>query len=44
LEVKETDNTGDQGVDLIATINELRICIQCKDNLKAIGDKAVQKI
>jgi len=43
-EVKETPNTGDQGVDLIASINDLRICIQCKDHKKAIGNKAVQEI
>ena len=35
-EVKETPNTGDQGVDLIASINNLRIFIQCKDHEKAI--------
>ena len=43
-EVKETPNTGDQGVDLIASINNLRICIQCKDHEKAVGNKAVQEI
>ncbi len=43
-EVKETPNTGDQGVDLIASINDLRICIQCKDHETAIGNKAVQEI
>ncbi len=43
-EVKETPNTGDQGVDLIASINDLRICIQCKDHEKAIGNKAVMEI
>ena len=43
-EVKETPNTGDQGVDLIASINDLRICIQCKDHEKTIGNKAVQEI
>ena len=42
--VKETPNTGDQGVDLIASINDVRICIQCKDHEKAIGNKAVQEI
>jgi len=42
--VRETPNTGDQGVDLIASINDLRICIQCKDHEKAIGNKAVQEI
>ena len=43
-QLKETSNTGDQGVDLIASINDLRICIQCKDHEKAIGNKAVQEI
>jgi len=42
--VKETPNTGDQGVDLIASIDDLRICIQCKNHEKAIGNKAVQQI
>ena len=42
--VKETPPTGDQGVDLIASINNLRICIQCKDHKKVVGNKAVQEI
>ena len=42
--VKETPNTGDQGVDLIASIDNLRICIQCKDHKNIIGNKAVQEI
>ena len=42
--VEQTSITGDQGVDLIASIKELRICIQCKDHIKAIGNKAVQEI
>ena len=42
--VKETPNTGDQGVDLIASMDNLRICIQCKDHKKVIGNKAVQEI
>ena len=42
--VKETPNTGDQGVDLIASIENLRICIQCKNHKKVIGNKAVQEI
>ncbi len=42
--VKETPNTGDQGVDLIASIDNLRICIQCKNHKKIIGNKAVQEI
>ena len=42
--VKLTPNTGDQGVDLIASIEKLRICIQCKDHKKPLGNKAVQEI
>ena len=42
--VKETPNTGDQGVDLIASIGNFRICIQCKNHKKAVGNKAVQEI
>ena len=42
--VKETPNTGDQGVDLIASMDNLRICIQCKDHKKVIGNKAVQEV
>ena len=43
-EVKQTPASGDQGVDLIASINDLRLCIQCKDHQKAIGNKAVQEV
>ena len=43
-EVKQTPFSGDQGVDLIASINDFRICIQCKDHQKAIGNKAVQEV
>ena len=42
--VKKTPNTGDQGVDLIASIDNLRICIQCKNHKNIIGNKAVQEI
>ena len=42
--VKETPSTGDQGVDLIASIYNLRVCIQCKNHEKALGNKAVQEI
>jgi len=31
-------------IDAIKSINDLRICIQCKDHEKAIGNKAVQEI
>ena len=43
-EVKQTSVSGDQGVDLIASMNDLRLCIQCKDHQKAIGNKAVQEV
>ena len=43
-QVEETSITGDQGVDLIASLQELRICIQCKDHIKPIGNRAVQEI
>ena len=42
--VKKTPVSGDQGVDLIASIDNLRLCIQCKDHQKAIGNKAVQEV
>ena len=42
--VKETPSTGDQGVDLIASIDNLRICIQCKNHKKVVGNNAVQEI
>ncbi len=42
--VKETPNTGDQGVDLVASIDNLRICIQCKNHKKPVGNNAVQEV
>ncbi|ABM72308.1 Hypothetical protein P9515_11011 [Prochlorococcus marinus str. MIT 9515] len=42
--VKETPNTGDQGVDIIASIDNYRICIQCKNHKKPIGNSAIQEI
>ena len=43
-EVEDTPATGDQGVDLIASIEDVRVCIQCKCFAKAVGNKAVQEI
>ena len=43
-EVEDTTATGDQGVDLIASIENIRVCIQCKCFKKAVGNKAVQEI
>ena len=43
-QVKQTPFSGDQGVDLIASIDDLRLCIQCKDHKKPIGNKAVQEV
>ena len=42
--VKDTPSTGDQGVDIIASIKNFRLCIQCKDHINAIGNRAVQEI
>jgi len=42
--VETTPLSGDQGVDLIASIEKLRICIQCKDHKKAVGNQAVQEV
>ena len=42
--VEETPKTGDQGIDLIASVEDYRLCIQCKDHKKAIGNKAVQEV
>ena len=43
-EVEDTPTTGDQGVDLIASIEDLRVCIQCKCFEKPVGNKAVQEV
>lgn len=43
-EVLRNGGTGDQGVDLIATLNGLRVAIQCKRYTSSVGNKAVQEI
>jgi len=43
-EVETTVSSGDQGVDLIAMIDDIRVCIQCKRYSKPVGNKAVQEI
>jgi len=43
-EVETTVASGDQGVDLIAMIDDIRVCIQCKRYSKPVGNKAVQEI
>ena len=42
--VEEKPKSGDQGIDLIASIEKYRLCIQCKDHKKPIGNKAVQEV
>lgn len=42
--VIRTPKTGDQGVDLIAIKNDIRIAIQCKFYSKPVGNKAVQEV
>ena len=41
-EVDITPKTGDQGVDLIASIEDVRVCIQCKNWSNPVRNKAVQ--
>ena len=43
-EVKKTKATGDQGVDLVAVIETIRACIQCKRFSSPVGNSAVQEI
>jgi len=42
--VSMTKSTGDQGVDLIAEKNNIKIVIQCKNHNSRIGNKAVQEV
>lgn len=42
--VELTPKSGDQGVDLIATKENLKVCIQCKRYSKPVGNKAIQEI
>ena len=42
--VSGTATTGDQGVDLIATMGEIRACIQCKRYSSPVGNSAVQEV
>ncbi len=39
-----TKSTGDQGVDLIASRNDKRVCIQCKCYSSPVGNSAVQEV
>ena len=43
-EVEDTPTSGDQGVDLIASIEDVRVCIQCKCFAKTVGNNAVQEV
>lgn len=42
--VTGTPGSGDQGVDLIATSGNKRVCIQCKRYSKPVGNGAVQEV
>ena len=42
--VNLTSKSGDQGVDLIASKEYLKVCIQCKRYSKPVGNKAIQEI
>lgn len=41
--VQRTNTTGDQGIDLIASKNGLRLAVQCKRYTGNVGNKAVQE-
>jgi len=41
--VSQTKRTGDQGADLIACVENRKLCIQCKRQQKPVGVKAVQE-
>lgn len=42
--VSHNGRTGDQGVDLIAELNGLRVALQCKRYASSVGNSAVQQI
>ena len=44
LQVQRTGKSGDQGVDLIASTENVRFCIQCKRYSKPVGNSAVQQV
>lgn len=39
-----TGGTGDQGIDIIATMNEKRVVLQCKRYASPVGNSAVQQV
>lgn len=43
-EARTTKTTGDQGVDIVANLNELKAVFQCKLYSKPVGNSAVQEI
>ena len=43
-EVEDTPASGDQGVDLIASRDDMRVCIQCKRLKRKVGNGAVQEV
>ena len=43
-QVEQTVASGDQGVDLIAIMPGIRVCIQCKRYSSPVGNSAVQQV
>ena len=41
---EQTQASNDQGVDLIAQIEDLKVCIQCKRYSNPVANKAVQEV
>ncbi len=44
MEFKQIPVSGNQGVDLIASMNDLRLCMIWKDHQKTIGHKDIQEV
>ena len=42
--VEQTQASNDQGVDLIAQIEDLKVCIQCKHYSNPVGSKYVYEV
>ena len=43
-EGEDTSAKSDQGIDQIASTENIRVCIQCKCFQKVVGNKAMQEI
>ena len=44
LDVKVTPGSGDQGVDILATKDDIKYAVQCKNYISTLGNKPVQEV